>query len=84
MLPASRALTTTAVGRRCASSLAKLGPETMQRLRQRVVAELTTTFASTYTEEVSLAGMLQPEAFHAYVKRATGEKFLVTPHQPIS
>ena len=31
---------------------------------------------------VSLAGMLQPDAFHAYVKRATGEKFLVTPNQP--
>jgi threonine dehydrogenase-like Zn-dependent dehydrogenase len=55
------------------------GAETFGRLRGRVAAELTTTFASTYTQEVSLAGMLQPEAFHAYVKRATGEKFLVTP-----
>jgi hypothetical protein len=44
-----------------------------------VAAELTTTFASTYTQEVSLAGMLRPDAFNAYVKRATGEKFLVTP-----
>jgi NADPH:quinone reductase len=44
-----------------------------------VAAELTTTFASSYTREVSLAGMLQPDAFNAYVKRATGEKFLVTP-----
>jgi hypothetical protein len=42
-------------------------------------AELTTTFASSYTREVSLAGMLRPDAFHAYIKRATGEKFLVTP-----
>jgi NADPH2:quinone reductase len=50
------------------------------RLRARVAAELTTTFASTYTQEVSLAGVLRPDAFHAYVKRATGEKFLVTPH----
>jgi NADPH:quinone reductase-like Zn-dependent oxidoreductase len=55
------------------------GAETIGRLRARVAAELTTTFASTYTREVSLAGMLQPDAFHAYVKRATGEKFLVTP-----
>ena len=59
--------------------LQNAGPEAVGRLRARVAAELTTTFASTYTREVSLAGMLRPDAFHAYVKRATGEKFLVTP-----
>jgi NADPH:quinone reductase len=59
--------------------LQSAGGETIGRLRARVAAELTTTFASTYTQEVSLAGMLRPDAFHAYVKRATGEKFLVTP-----
>ena len=59
--------------------LASIGAEAFGRLRARVAAELTTTFASTYTREVSLAGMLRPDAFHAYVKRATGEKFLVTP-----
>src|ERR1700744_1620959 len=59
--------------------LQNAGGETIGRLRARVAAELTTTFASTYTREISLAGMLMPDAFHAYVKRATGEKFLVTP-----
>jgi hypothetical protein len=59
--------------------LASAGGETIARLRARVAAELTTTFASTYTREVSLAGMLAPDAFNAYVKRATGEKFLVNP-----
>ena len=59
--------------------LQNAGAEAIGRLRARVAAELTTTFASTYTREVSLAGMLMPDAFHAYVKRATGEKFLVTP-----
>jgi len=59
--------------------LVGIGGEGFGRLRARVAAELTTTFASTYTREVSLAGMLQPDAFHAYLKRATGEKFLVTP-----
>lgn len=48
------------------------GAETIGRLRARVGEELTTTFASTYTREVSLAGMLAPEAYTAYVKRATG------------
>ena len=38
--------------------------ETLGRLRARVAAELTTTFASTYTREVSLAGMLRPDAFN--------------------
>jgi len=56
------------------------GAETFGRLRARVAAELITTFASSYTREVSLAGMLNPDAFNEYVKRATGEKFLVTPH----
>ncbi|WP_179472518.1 zinc-binding dehydrogenase [Mycolicibacterium vinylchloridicum] len=59
--------------------LATAGADTIARLRARVSAELTTTFASNYTREVSLAGMLQPDAFGEYVKRATGEKFLVTP-----
>jgi hypothetical protein len=59
--------------------LVNAGAETIGRLRARVAAEITTTFASTYTQEVSLAGMLRPEAFNRYVKRATGEKFLVAP-----
>ncbi|MDT5390216.1 MAG: NADPH:quinone reductase [Mycobacterium sp.] len=58
------------------------GAEVVARLRARVAAELTTTFASAYTREVSLAGMLRPEAFNAYNRRATGEKFLVTPQAP--
>jgi NADPH:quinone reductase len=60
--------------------LQNAGAETLGRLRARVAAELTTTFASSYSREVSLAGMLAPEAFTAYVKRATGEKFLVNPN----
>ena len=59
--------------------LQNAGAETITRLRARVAAELTTSFASSYTREVSLAGMLRPDAFTEYDKRATGEKFLVTP-----
>jgi hypothetical protein len=59
--------------------LASAGSEVSARLRVRVAAELTTTFASTYTREVSLEDMLSPDAFNSYVKQATGEKFLVTP-----
>ena len=58
--------------------LQSIEAEAVGRLRARVAAELTTTCASTYTRQVSLAGMLKPDAFHAYVKRTNGEKFLVT------
>jgi NADPH:quinone reductase len=61
--------------------LQKIGPEAFQALRQRVAAELETTFASTYTKEVSLAEALQPEAIAVYGLQATGEKYLITPHK---
>jgi NADPH2:quinone reductase len=60
--------------------LQSVGREALGRLRTRVAKELTTTFASTYTREVSLAGVLKPAAFTSYVRPSTGEKFLVTPH----
>ena len=59
--------------------LQKAGPAVVQRLKQRVAAELKTTFASHYTKEVSLAEALQPDAIAGYGKRSTGEKYLITP-----
>jgi NADPH2:quinone reductase len=59
--------------------LGKLGLEGMLRLRQRVADELTTTFASHYTDEVSLAGALALDAIRTYAKQATGQKFLIRP-----
>ena len=61
--------------------LAKVGLETFLALRQRVAAGLETTFASSYTGEVSLAEALQPQAFLEYTKQATGEKYLIAPHK---
>jgi NADPH:quinone reductase-like Zn-dependent oxidoreductase len=60
--------------------LQKIGAADSQRLRDRVVAELTTTFASHYTARVSLTEALSLDAIAAYNRRATGEKFLITPH----
>jgi NADPH2:quinone reductase len=60
--------------------LAKVGPEEVQRMRQRVAAEITTTFASTYTRQISLVEALSPDALVGYAKQATGEKYLVTPN----
>lgn len=59
--------------------LMKLGLEGTLRLRARVAAELTTTFASTYTRTISLAEALDPKVVEAYAKKATGEKFLIDP-----
>lgn len=61
--------------------LQSIGPDGFQALRQRVAAELKTTFASTYTKEVSLAEALQPEAFTVYAMASTGEKYLIAPHK---
>lgn len=59
--------------------LKKVGPEVERRLRQRVVDELTTTFASHYTRVIGLAEALQPDVLRAYERKATGEKFLIDP-----
>ena len=59
--------------------LQKIGPEAVQALKARVAAELKTTFASSYTKEISLAEALQLEAIAVYGQRATGTKFLINP-----
>ena len=59
--------------------LQRVGVETAQRLRDRVAAELLTTFASTYTDEISLAGMVDLANVAVYSKSSTGRKFLVNP-----
>lgn len=59
--------------------LAKIGHDAAQKLRDRVAAEIKTTFASHYTREVSLVEALSLDAIAQYGKQATGEKYLVTP-----
>ena len=61
--------------------MAKIGPEAAQKLREKVAAEITTTFASEYSHEVSLGEVLDPEAIAAFGKKATGEKYLICPHK---
>lgn len=59
--------------------LQRIGPEGVQRLRQRVAAGIKTTFASSYSAEVSLAGALDPRAIAEYGRQSTGSKYLVRP-----
>jgi NADPH:quinone reductase-like Zn-dependent oxidoreductase len=61
--------------------LQKIGAADGARLRARVVAELKTTFASHYTQVVSLQEALQLSNIAVYNKRATGEKFLINPNK---
>ena len=61
--------------------LQKAGRDLQNRLRQRVVKEIKTTFASHYTQEVSLAEMLTPDAMAVYGKQATGEKYIINPNK---
>ncbi|SET97756.1 zinc-binding dehydrogenase [Stigmatella erecta] len=61
--------------------LEKIGPQAAQKLRDRVAAELKTTFASHYAEELSLAEALQLDRIAVYSKRATGKKYLINPNK---
>ncbi len=59
--------------------LQKIGPAETNRLRQRVASELKTTFASHYTQTLSLRDVLDVKTIEAYNRKATGEKFLIDP-----
>jgi len=63
--------------------LAKAGPEVGVRLRQRVAKELKTTFASHYTDEISLSQALQADIVTRYNAKMTGEKFLICPQMDV-
>jgi len=61
--------------------LQRLGEPAVQVLKQRVAAELKTTFASSYSQEISLAEALHLDAIAVYGQRATGTKYLINPHK---
>jgi len=64
--------------------LQKIGPDAAQKLRERVAAEIKTTFASRYTKTISLAQALQPSEIAVYGKQATGEKYLIAPNKDLA
>ena len=59
--------------------LQKIGPAEAEKLRNRVVAELKTTFASHYTNTISLREALDLETLKDYNRKATGTKYLINP-----
>jgi NADPH:quinone reductase-like Zn-dependent oxidoreductase len=61
--------------------LQKIGFAAAQKLRERVVAELKTTFASHYSKTISLAEALDLDTLKAYSKFGTGSKYLINPNK---
>lgn len=61
--------------------LARAGMDVAARLRTRVANELKTTFASHYTDEISLVEALQAETVEHYYAKSTGKKFLLCPQK---
>lgn len=59
--------------------LQKVGWEKNKELRDRVARELKTTFASHYTDTISLAQALDPAVLEEYNRKATGRKYLIDP-----
>lgn len=60
--------------------LRQIGPERAKALQQRVVNELKTTFKTSYSRTLTLREALSSDAARAYNRKATGEKYLITPH----
>jgi NADPH2:quinone reductase len=61
----------------------KIGPASVAKLKERVGRELTTTFASKYSNEISLAETLHLDVIAVYRKRVTGKKYLINPNKDL-
>ena len=63
--------------------LVRIGADKGNELRGRVANEIKTTFASHYTQEISLVEALEVETARSYQRKATGEKYLINPNKNI-
>jgi NADPH:quinone reductase len=61
------------------NALARLGGETIGRMRARVLAEAKTTFASGFAQTIGLSDVLRPEVLAVFAQRSTGTKYLIDP-----
>ena len=78
-LPLSVGLTWGVGGYLLTNALARLGGEAIGRMRARVSAEATTTFASHYAQTIGLRDVLRPEVLTVFARRSTGSKYLIDP-----
>ncbi len=72
-------LTWSVAGYLLTNALGRLGGEAVERMRARVLAEATTTFASHYARTIGLTDVLDPEVLAAFAQRSTGAKYLIDP-----
>jgi len=63
--------------------LNKIGAGAAQKMKERVAAEVSTTFASRYSREISLPEALSLDQLMQYARMATGEKFLINPNKGV-
>jgi len=63
--------------------LQKIGSQAARALRERVAREIRSTFASSYSRELSLSQVLQAEEISAYARKGTGAKVLINPSLPL-
>lgn len=61
--------------------LGRVGAERAAELQARVAREIKTTFASSFTKELSLEEALDIENVQQYVAKKTGEKYLINPNK---
>ena len=59
----------------------KLKPEQVSKLQKQVADEIKTTFACSFTEELSLEQALTPKIVLQYNAKKTGEKYLINPNK---
>jgi len=64
--------------------LQKIGPVKAQALRERVVRELKTNFATTYTAEIALTDVTHLTTLQKIAQQSTSEKYLIIPNRPLS
>jgi len=61
--------------------LQKAGADVVGRMQARISGGLATTFATHYTDVLSLMETLDLEKIRAYARQATGRKFLIKPNR---
>jgi len=63
--------------------LGRIEPAQVVALQQRVADEIDTTFASTFTGELSLKDAMEPATAISYNAKRTGEKYFINPTFPV-
>jgi len=61
--------------------LARLELKRIGELHKQIADEINTTFASSFTDEISLSEVLDPQTILKYNAKKTGSKYLVNPHK---